>query len=184
MIVGSRPLGQARGQASRPVPARAGSEYILGDRHYCHAFTVSDHTSRYLLMCEAFCTTKERPVIEAFLVLFRDRGLSSAIRTDNGLPFALPNGFYNLSKLSVSWLRLGIKVERTKPGHPQARFDAFVKEFVDEHPRDARSLFLSGMFGETDWSGVFFDRHFSLISLGFAFDDGIDIFAKRFFPSS
>jgi transposase InsO family protein len=26
---------------------------------------------------------------------------------------------FNLSKLSVWWLRLGIQIERIKPGHPQ-----------------------------------------------------------------
>ena len=42
-----------------------------------------------------------------------------AIRSDNGLPFASPNGLYNLSRLLVWWLRLGISIERIKPGHPQ-----------------------------------------------------------------
>ncbi|KQV19049.1 hypothetical protein ASC97_29400 [Rhizobium sp. Root1203] len=45
--------------------------------------------------------------------------MPKAIRSDNGLPFASPNGLYNLSKLSVFWLRLGITLERIKPGHPQ-----------------------------------------------------------------
>jgi transposase len=40
--------------------------------------------------------------------LFRDRGLPLAIRSDNGVPFASPNALFNLSKLSVWWLRLGI----------------------------------------------------------------------------
>ena len=58
-------------------------------------------------------------LIEAFQRLFRDRGLPVAIRSANGLPFASPNGLYNLSRLSVCWLRLGISIERIKPGHPQ-----------------------------------------------------------------
>jgi transposase InsO family protein len=37
----------------------------------------------------------------------------------HGVPFASPNGLYNLSKRSVWWLRLGIAIERIKPGHPQ-----------------------------------------------------------------
>ena len=37
------------------------------------------------------------------------------MRRSNGLPFASPNGLYNLSRLSVSWLRLGIAIERIKP---------------------------------------------------------------------
>ena len=40
-------------------------EFKLGNRQYCYPLTVSDHASRYLLMCEAFDSTKERPVIEA-----------------------------------------------------------------------------------------------------------------------
>jgi hypothetical protein len=37
---------------------------------------------------------------------------------DNGVPFASPNALFNLSKLSVWWLRLGINIERIRPGHP------------------------------------------------------------------
>ena len=91
--------------------------------------------------------------------------MPSAIRTDNGIPFACGNALYGLSKLSVWWLRLGIDIERIKPGHPeqngrhermhltlkteatkpaadnylqqQARFDAFVKRFNEERPHQA-----------------------------------------------
>ncbi len=70
-------------------------------------------------MCEALESTKEATAFTAFQRLFEDRGLPQAIRSDNGLPFASPNGLYNLSKLSVWWLRLGITIERIKPGHPQ-----------------------------------------------------------------
>jgi putative transposase len=31
---------------------------------------------------------------------------------------------FNLSKLSVWWLRLGIGIERIKPGNPQAEWQA------------------------------------------------------------
>jgi transposase len=57
--------------------------------------------SRMLLACEALETTKEDGVFKAFKRLFAERGLPNAIRSDNGLPFASPNGLYNLSKLSV-----------------------------------------------------------------------------------
>jgi transposase InsO family protein len=94
-------------------------EFKLGDGRYCYPLTVTDHASRYLLMCEAHESTREIPVISAFERLFAERGLPDAIRSDNGLPFASPNGLFNLSKLSVWWLRLGIAIERIKPGHPQ-----------------------------------------------------------------
>jgi transposase InsO family protein len=143
-------------------------EFKLGNGRYCYPLTVSDHASRYLLLCEAFESTREAPVIEAFQRLFRDRGLPVAIRSDNGLPFASPNGLYNLSRLSVWWLRLGIAIERIKPGHPQqngrhermhltlkneatrppglnglqqqAKFDAFVHQFNAERPHQALAM--------------------------------------------
>ena len=86
----------------------------------------------------------------------------------NGLPFASPNDLYNLSKLSVWWLRLGIAIERIQPGRPQqngrhermpltlkqettrpaggnilqqqARFDAFIHEFNGERPHQALNM--------------------------------------------
>jgi hypothetical protein len=58
-------------------------------------------------------------VFDAFQRIFAERGLPAAIRSDNGLPFASPNGLYNLSKLSVWWLRLGNGRERIRPGYPQ-----------------------------------------------------------------
>jgi transposase InsO family protein len=140
-------------------------EFKLGNRRYCYPLTVTDHASRFLLECEALESTREVPVIQCFERLFSERGLPAAIRSDNGLPFASPNGLYNLSKLSVWWLRLGIAIERIKPGHPQqngrhermhrtlkqeatrpasmnflqqqARFDDFVREFNEERPHEA-----------------------------------------------
>jgi transposase InsO family protein len=94
-------------------------EFMLGDKRYCYPLTVTDHASRYLLLCEAMESNAERPAFTAFERLFRERGLPGAIRSDNGVPFASPNGLFNLSKLSVWWLRLGIRIERIRPGHPQ-----------------------------------------------------------------
>ena len=110
----------------------------------------------------------EATAFEAFEHLFRERGLPAAIRSDNGVPFAAPNGLFNLSKLSVWWLRLGIMIERIKRGHPQqngrhermhrtlkaettspagqnslqqqARFDAFQREYNDERPHQALAM--------------------------------------------
>ena len=143
-------------------------EFKLGNAQYCYPLTVTDHASRYLLMCEALESTREDTAITAFEQLFRERGLPVAIRSDNGVPFASPNALFNLSKLSVWWLRLGIAIERIKPGHPQqngrhermhltlkkeatrppgmnslqqqARFDAFVDEFNTERPHEALAM--------------------------------------------
>jgi hypothetical protein len=143
-------------------------EFRLGNRDYCYPLTVTDQASRFILMCEALQSTREDTAFTAFQRLFEERGLPEAIRTDNGLPFASPNGLYNLSKLSVWWLRLGIAIERIKPGKPtqngrhermhltlktettrppgmnslqqQARFDDFVREFNTERPHEALDM--------------------------------------------
>ena len=143
-------------------------EFKLGNRRYCYPLTVSDHASRLVLMCEAMETTRQNGVFTAFERLFAERGLPQAIRTDNGAPFAGPNALFNLSKLSVWWLRLGIDIERIRPGHPQqnarhermhltlkkeatrppamnclqqqARFDDFVSEFNTERPHEALAM--------------------------------------------
>ena len=143
-------------------------EFRLGNGQYCSPLTVTDHASRYLLLCEALDSTREDPAIAAFEHLFRERGLPAAIRSDNGVPFASPNTLFNLSKLAVWWLRFDIAIERIKPGHPQqngrhepmhltlkkettrppglntlqqqARFDAFVQEFNAERPHEALDM--------------------------------------------
>ena len=71
------------------------------------------------MLCEALDSVREESAIAAFARLFAERGLPDAIRSDNGVPFASPNAQFNLSKLSVWWLRLGIAIERIKPGNPQ-----------------------------------------------------------------
>jgi transposase InsO family protein len=143
-------------------------EFKLGNNKYCYPLTVTDHASRYLLLCEALESNQEQFAFTAFERLFKERGLPQAIRSDNGIPFASPNGLFNLSRLSVWWLRLGISIERIRPGHPQqngrhermhltlkkeatrpaganilqpqAKFDAFQAEFNGERPHEALAM--------------------------------------------
>ena len=94
-------------------------EFMLGNRQYCYPLTVTDYASRYLICCEGLESTREAQAITVFEQLFKEYGLPSAIRSDNGVPFACANALYGLSSLSVWWLRLGIGIERIKPGNPQ-----------------------------------------------------------------
>jgi transposase InsO family protein len=94
-------------------------EFKLGNGRYCYPLTVTDHAARFLLLCEALESTRENLAVTACAQLFAERGLPLAIRSDNGVPFAGPNALFNRSKLSVWWLRLGIAIERIKPGQPQ-----------------------------------------------------------------
>src|ERR1700747_1906120 len=92
---------------------------MRADRRYCYPLTITDCASRYLFCCEALETNKEIYAFTVFERVFKDFGLPLAIRTDNGVPFASRSNFFALSKLSVGWLRLGIGIERIKPGNPQ-----------------------------------------------------------------
>jgi transposase InsO family protein len=94
-------------------------EFMLGNRKYCYPLTITDYSSRYLLACESLESIKSTFAFSVFERVFKDFGLPNAIRTDNGVPFASPNALFGLSKLAVWWLRLGIGIERIKPGHPQ-----------------------------------------------------------------
>jgi hypothetical protein len=42
-------------------------EFKLGNGQYCYPLTVTDHASRYLLMCEALKSVREDTAITAFL---------------------------------------------------------------------------------------------------------------------
>lgn len=94
-------------------------EFMLADRRYCYPLTITDFASRYLLSCEALASTQESYAFTTFERVFKEFGVPRAIRTDNGVPFASPQALFGLSKLSVWWLRLGIRIERIKPGHPE-----------------------------------------------------------------
>lgn len=137
-------------------------DFMMGNQNYCYPLTITDYTSRYLLTCEALSSTRENFAFEVFKRTFQEFGLPNAIRTDNGIPFASGNSFYNLTQLSVWWMRLGIHIERIKPGHPeqngrhermhltlkqettrppgdnllqqQETFDKFIRVYNDERP--------------------------------------------------
>ena len=94
-------------------------EFMLGSKQYCYPLTITDYRSRYLLACEGLQSVRSEFAFSVFESAFKEFGLPGAIRTDNGAPFASGNALFGLSKLAVWWLRLGIKIQRIKPGHPQ-----------------------------------------------------------------
>lgn len=80
--------------------------------------TVRDLFSRYGLELRLLPNQDEGPVRRALQRVFGRYGLPEAIRVDQGSPFG-SKGALNLSRLSVWWLRSGIRVEfcrRARPG--------------------------------------------------------------------
>lgn len=87
------------------------------DGERCDPLTMTDADSRFLIDCRIVPPTTQgvQPVVDR---AFRDLGLPWAMRSDNGPPFA-STGAGGLSRLSVHWVKLGIKLERIDPGSPQ-----------------------------------------------------------------
>jgi len=85
----------------------------------CYPLTILDGHSRFLLTCRALKTTATGPSRAGFEAAFEEFGLPEVIRTDNGVPFAAPSSVLGLSGLSVWLLKLGIRLERSRPGKPQ-----------------------------------------------------------------
>lgn len=94
-------------------------EFRLSSGSYCYPLTVQDISSRYLIGTTALSSTALIPVRVAFTRHFEEFGLPRILRTDNGIPFASPQAIGRLSRLSVWWLKLGIRPERIRPAHPQ-----------------------------------------------------------------
>jgi putative transposase len=138
--------------------------FPTGDGVICTPLTISDGFSRYLLRCQGLSEgtggVVVKPIFEAAM---REYGMPEAMRTDNGPPFASV-GLGGLSALSIWWLRLGIRLERSRPGCPQDNgrhermhrtlkaetahppeanlaaqqrvFDAFRREYNEERPHE------------------------------------------------
>lgn len=92
--------------------------FRCADGSRCDPLTITDAYSRFLLRCRSVEKTDGVHVQAVFETMFREYGLPEAIRTDNGPPFAsrAPGG---LSRLSMWWLRLGVRHERIEAGHPE-----------------------------------------------------------------
>jgi len=118
-------------------------QFRLGTGQWCYPLTVSDNHSRYLLACRGLSAPTEAQVWGWFEEVFRTYGLPEAMRTDNGSPFASV-ALGGLTRLSVWWVKLGIRVERIAPGHPeqnprQERFHRTLKEETASPPKATRA---------------------------------------------
>lgn len=140
-------------------------QFRLTNGEFCFPLTAQDSFSRFVIGTTALSSTASLPVEIAFTRHFEEYGLPLVMRSDNGVPFASPSAIGRLSKLSVWWIRLGIRPERIDPGEPQQngqhermhktlkadatrppssslteqqlRFDRFRREYNDERPHES-----------------------------------------------
>ena len=113
----SEPLAHADGP-NRVWCADFKGWFRTADGERIDPLTISDAHSRYLLRCQAVEKTDTDRVQAIFEAAFREFGMPTAIRTDNGAPFA-SRALAGLSRLAVWWIKLGIVPERIEAGHPE-----------------------------------------------------------------
>jgi hypothetical protein len=93
-------------------------QFRTGDGKYLYPLTVTDNHSRYLLACQGLPGTLLEPTRSVLTQVFREHGLPTRLRSDNGTPFAAYT-LGRLSRLSVWLLKLGVTPELIEPGKPQ-----------------------------------------------------------------
>jgi transposase InsO family protein len=137
-------------------------QFRTRDGAWCYPLTLMDGCTRYLLACQALAHPRGALVRPALVRAFEEYGIPERIRSDNGAPFASPCALARLSPLAVWWIKLGIVLERSRPGRPadngrhermhrtlkratahppagsrpaqQRRFNVFRTEYNDERP--------------------------------------------------
>jgi putative transposase len=85
----------------------------------CEPLTIRDEYSRYILAISAMESTSSQAARTVFERVLTKYGMPKVIRSDNGTPFSNPRAPLGLSKLSVWWIGLGIRLDRIAPGHPE-----------------------------------------------------------------
>lgn len=93
-------------------------QFRTGDKKYCYPFTVTDNHSRFIISCDGYLNPSLKNVQKSMIKAFKEYGLPTAIRTDNGTPFAA-TGAGGLSRLSIWWIKLNIYPERIDLGRPE-----------------------------------------------------------------
>lgn len=91
--------------------------FRTGDRTRVDPLTVRDMATRFIIAFELMSSQSVELTRAAFVRIFAEYGLPRAIRVDNGCPFGA-DGARGLTRLSVWWIRLGIRVEFITPGCP------------------------------------------------------------------
>lgn len=92
--------------------------FCIRDGSRIHPLTVRDLKSRFILDIRLVANQTYEAIRPALQRVFRRHGLPRAIRVDNGPPFGGPSP-RGLSRLAVWWRRLGIKVDYSRPAHPE-----------------------------------------------------------------
>ena len=139
--------------------------YTKNKKEKVNPLTIRDGKARVIFGVKAVDKGDTMNVKAEFIRVFKKYGMPRYIRSDNGPPFGCTRNLWGLTKLSVWWMSLGIKIDRMDPGHPeqngghermhkdmaielegqidgtlnehQAVFDKWVDEFNNVRPHEA-----------------------------------------------
>jgi transposase InsO family protein len=92
--------------------------FLTGDGAKCNPFTITDGASRFLIRCVNLDHGDTEHVWAVLGAAFREYGLPTYFRTDNGPPFG-SCGAGRISKLSINLIKVGVIPEWIDPGKPQ-----------------------------------------------------------------
>lgn len=90
------------------------------DSKRCHPLTVLDDHSRFSIVLKACLNESYEVVYKGLVDAFEEYGLPDAMTMDNGSPWK-GSPPWNLSRLTVWLMRLGIKVFHSSVRHPQTQ---------------------------------------------------------------
>ena len=144
---------------------------LTGDGSTYEPLTITDGFSRFAIRCAHLERKTFEEVWRVYTDAFEEYGLPHRIRTDNGPPFASTSAG-RLSRLAINLVKVGIKPEWIKPGHPEEsgrherfhrslkaetasppaftfaaqaqRTEVFVEEYNFERPHEALDLEVPG----------------------------------------
>lgn len=85
----------------------------------CEPLTVRDASSRFVLCAKLMRSQSASTIRAEFERLFAMYGLPEAILVDNGVPFVSTQSRGGLTVLSAWWVSLGIRLVRSRLGHPE-----------------------------------------------------------------
>jgi transposase InsO family protein len=139
--------------------------FSTGDGTRCDPFTITDAYSRYLIRCQTVSRMDLSQVLSVCEAAMHEYGMPTRIRTDKGAPFA-ENGLLGLSKLSLSWIKMGIVHERIQPGRRQQ--NGRHERMHRTYPRGFLTRRVNSS-GDISWheDRIFMSEVFSFEDLGF-----------------
>lgn len=123
--------------------------FLTGDGRKCEPLTITDCHTRYLIRCTHLNIHSVEYVWPIFDEAFKEYGLPTRMRSDNGPPFG-STGIGRLTGLSVNLIKAGVIPEWINPGHPEEngrheRFHLTLKQDVASPPKDTLALQIQAM---------------------------------------